>query len=151
MKHSKVVNNSKGQSLFEVILAIGIIGLVIASIAALAAISIRNTTFSRNNTQATAYAQEAVEWLRGQRDSDWTSFYTNVSSAGGVYCLDTLSWANPTACVKEPISGTILERQVSFSGITPTQVTANITVSWNDAQGFHQAETSTVFTDWRFR
>jgi len=141
-----------GQSLFEVIVAIGVIAAVIVGVVVLATNSIRNTTFTRNNSLATRYAQEAIEWLRGERDADWATFRANAGVSGNKYCLDALNWTKPQACnATEVISDTILTRSVTFSNILATQVNANVTVSWNDSQGAHQVATSTVYTDWRSR
>ena len=142
----------KGQSLFEVVIAVGVIGIIIAGVVSLAASSIRNSTFTRNNSLATRYAQEAIEWMRGERDADWVIFRSYAEVAGNMYCLDTLSWADARSCNSgEYISGTILTRKVIFSSITPTAVSADVSVLWTDSQGTHQVATSTIFTDWRSR
>ncbi|OGM04480.1 hypothetical protein A2129_01745 [Candidatus Woesebacteria bacterium GWC1_42_13] len=142
----------KGQSLFEVVIAVGVMGIVISAVVALAATSIRNSTFSRNNSLATRYAQEAIEWMRGERDASWVTFYNYSIVAGNMYCLDTLSWAKARPCnAGEYLSATILTRRVIFSVISPTDVEAEVTVLWTDSQGTHQVATSTVYTDWRSR
>ena len=138
----------KGQSLFEVVIAIGVIGIIIAGAVSLATTSIRNSTFARNKSLATRYSQEAIEWLRGQRDNNWVSFHTYTLSP--TYCLDSLNWTKARVCNSgEVISGTILTRQVTFSNISNTSATAMVTVVWSDSQGNHQVSTSTVYTDWR--
>jgi len=141
-----------GQSLFEVVVAVGVFALIIAAIVGLATSSIRNTTFTRNNALATRYSQEAVEWLRTQRDTDWTSFHTRAVAVPPTYCMANLSWADFGDCgLSDEIAETILFRQVDFSDVTDTSVTATITTSWTDSQGTHQVEVSTEFTDWRAR
>ena len=151
MKNSK--HGEMGQSLFEVVVAIGVIAIVIVGIVSVATSTIRNTSFTRNKALATRYTQEAIEWLRGQRDTNWVTFHTNADTPPRIYCLDTLSWTNSGVCgASETIGGdTILLRQVAFSNIVPAEITANVTVSWTDSQGTHQVTTSTVFTDWRSR
>jgi len=140
----------KGQSIFEVVIAIGVIGIIISGVVALATTSIRNSTFTRNKSLAARYAQEAVEWMRGERDAGWVTFHTYAGTA--TYCLDTLAWGNTGACSStETISGTILSREITFSGVLPTQVNAAVRVSWTDSQGVHQVTTSTVLTDWKSR
>jgi len=138
-----------GQSLFEVVIAVGIIGLIITAVVILATSSIRNTTYSRNKSLATRYSQEAVEWLRGQRDTNWLNFH-NYAITSAVYCFDALNWTKARACnAGEVISDTILQRQATFSNITGTSITTTVAVFWSDSQGLHQVSTSTVFTDWR--
>jgi type II secretory pathway pseudopilin PulG len=143
----------EGQSLFEVVVAVGVFALVIAAIVGLSTSSIRNTTFSRNNALATRYSQEAVEWLRTERDTDWVAFHDRI--AASPYCLSDLSWVNTGGCDSlnelDAVAYTIFFREVDLSEDTPTSITATVTTSWTDSQGTHQVETSTVFTDWRVR
>jgi len=140
-----------GQSLFEIVVAVGIVGLIIAAIVGLATTSIRNTTFSRDNSLATRYSQEAVEWLRSQRDTDWVAFHA-AAQTSAIYCLDFLSFAKARACnAGEVVTDTVLMREVTFPQVLPASISATVTTFWTDAQGAHQVETSTVFTDWRSR
>ena len=90
MKKSKTstcttfITFSSGQSLFEVVVALAISTLVIIAVVSLAALSIRNTDFSKNKTLASKYAQDATEWLRGQRDADFDAFASNTLQMPGV-------------------------------------------------------------------
>lgn len=146
---NKTTNSNFGQSLFEVVLAVAVIALIVISIVAASTSSIRNASFARNKALATRFAQEAVEWLRGQRDANWVIFQQNATSSS-TYCLDFLAWGNVGNCgTTEQIPGTILARQVVFSGVLPASVSAAVNVSWSDSQGSHQVTTSTIFTDWR--
>ncbi len=144
---------NKGQSLFEVVLAIAVITLIITAIASLAANSLRNAVYSRNKTLSTRYAQEAVEWLRGERDQNFTDFQTKSTTAK--WCLVDLIWSLPRSCGdEEKISGTTLKRELNFALITKsgkTVIEATVVVSWEDAQGLHETTTITYFTDWRRR
>lgn len=151
------MKKDKGQSLFEVIMALAIATLIIVALVALASSSIRNTTFSKNKTLATRYSQEATEWLRGQRDTDWATFYARA--ANPLYCLKSLSWTDAVigACGSgQEIANTPFKREVAFSRTTVTVggspkdvVEAEIKVYWTDAQGVHEVRAATDFTDWR--
>jgi Tfp pilus assembly protein PilV len=140
----------KGQSLFEVVFALGVIGIVMVGIVALATTSIRNASFSRNQSVATRYMQEGVEWLREQRDLDWDTFR---SYAGNTWCLNgspLASWGAAGGCGGGTISGTIFTREVALSqiSVTPPIIEADVTVVWQDAQGLHDARTVTRLTSW---
>lgn len=143
----------KGQSLFEVVVSLAIAALIVLAIVSLTSNSIRNAVYSRNNSQAALRAQEAIEWLRGQRDSNIDEFFDNVLIP--TYCLDNLDWTNQGACgTTEVINGTPFFRQVDFTLSTisgKTLLTAVVVVSWTDAQGVHDVTSSTTFTDWRQR
>jgi ABC-type transport system involved in cytochrome bd biosynthesis fused ATPase/permease subunit len=146
-----------GQSLFEVVLALAISMLIVVALVALTSSAIRNTTFSKNKTQATRLSQEATEWLRGERDADWTIFYNRA--ANPLYCLKSLSWSEATigACTAgQEIANTIFKRELGFArsvvmvdGQPRNVVEAEVNVYWQDGQGLHEIRSVTDFTDWR--
>jgi Tfp pilus assembly protein PilV len=137
---------SSGQSLFEVVVAIAISALIIVALVSVTSNSIQNSSFSKNKSLASTYADQASEWLRGQRDADIRSFVAKatVSSPSG-YCLSDLSF---TTAVPDPvhdclvtIPGTIFTRWVNLNVDTESGkdvITADVTVSWTDSQGVHR-------------
>lgn len=143
----------EGQSLFEIMLALAVSTLIIVAIVTLASNAIRNTTFSRNKTLATRFSQEATEWLRGERDTDFSVFETRALTP--LYCLPSLSWAASSigSCSSgQEIVNTIFRREVSFatslvSGKTLIEV--GVKVYWTDGQGTHEVRSVTNFSDWR--
>lgn len=142
----------KGQSLFEVVLALGVMTAITIGLVSLAASSIRNAGFSKSKTLAGRYVQEATEWLRSERDADFTAFKTHTLTP--VWCLASLSWIKIGACgSSDVIPNTSLSRDVTFS-ILPSENTvirANVKVYWTDGQGDHEVSSITSFTDWRQR
>lgn len=73
-----------GQTLVEVLIAVAIVTLVlVTSIAGLTLVT-RNRRYSSQEALATKYNQEALEWLRRQRDSyGWRAFFELLSAASG--------------------------------------------------------------------
>jgi Tfp pilus assembly protein PilV len=144
---------NKGQSLFEVVVALAISALIITAIVSLVSNSIRNATFSRNKTLAARYAQEATEWLRGQRDSDMTTFSANILTP--TWCFKSLSWVQSGNCASDDfIPATPLIREVTFSvGLVGGKdlVQSDVVVFWTDSQGYHEVRSATNFADWRQR
>lgn len=146
----------RGQSLFEVILAIAVLTLVLVGIVSLATISVRNSTFSRNKTLGSKYAQEASEWLREERDKDRDAF---INRAGAVdvptyYCLnaDPLAWNSGECPSGEFILNTPFVRNLILTKTMKslkTVIEAKVIVLWQDAQGDHEARSFTYFSDWR--
>lgn len=143
----------KGQSLFEVVIALGISAIVVVALVGLTSTSIRNATFSKNKTLAGRLAEEATEWLRGERDEDVVTFVTNSQTP--IWCLTNLNWANPGACGSgDEVAGTRFMRELVFSedaGTPETIIEANVRVWWSDSQGEHEVRSATNFTDWRER
>ncbi len=161
-----------GQSLFEVVVALGMMALLTLGLVSISTTSVRNSSFSSNTTTATNYAQDASQWLRNQSDSGWSTFENNVI-ANTTYCLNNNppDWTNLGACTSaENISSTVFTRQVTFACSTDKGVTfpapppgactvgnratintirADITVSWTDGQGTHNVNVSNLLTNWK--
>jgi len=142
---------SKGQSMFEVVLALFIITMIIVAVVILSTNSISNSLFSRSQNQGSRYSQEAVEWLRSQREQNSSDFV--VFAATPTYCLDSLSFTNIGSCGStEYITSTIFVRQLNFSqsiSFGKRIVTATVVTYWQDAKGYHEARSVTEFSDIR--
>lgn len=151
------MKSESGQSLFEIILALAITTLITVALVALTATSIRNTTFSKNKTLASRYSQEAMEWLRGERDTDF-SVFKEIRAANPLYCLPSLSWSGASgatigACTSgREIANTLFRREISFSTTSIAcgdLIEAGVKVYWTDSQGIHEVRSVTCFSDWR--
>ena len=140
----------KGQSMFEVVLALFIITMIIVAVVILSTNSISNSLFSRNKTLANRYSQEAIEWLRSEREANIALFKTRAT---GVYCLQQpIDWLNTGSCGSTEVisANSIFTRQVNFTVITsPTIIKAEVVTSWSDSRGVHQAISTTEFSDIR--
>ncbi len=143
--HSRLPIHLKGQSLFELVFALGMVGLILVALMSLSIKAVSNSTFSRNKTLSIRYNQQALEWLRGERDRDWTIFKSQAN--GSTKCLDDLSWkTNP--CTTEKINGTIFTRETTLSSLATDRVEATVETSWSDPSGTHISRSSTIFTNW---
>lgn len=78
---------SSGQSLIELIVAIAIGAIVVASLAFATISSLRNATLAQNQSQATKLAQEGIERVRASRDRN-----LNVDNIGGTALV---RWSAP--------------------------------------------------------
>jgi Tfp pilus assembly protein PilV len=144
----------KGQSLFEVVFALAVAALVLTGIVSIAATSVRNSSFARNNALATRYVQETSEWLREQRDNNiWADFSGNADET---YCFQSLGGTFPAAggcSTTDYINDTIFVRQVILTLENTANpgdtVEAEITVRWTDAQGLHTAGSTAQYTRWK--
>lgn len=145
----------KGQSLFEVVVAVGISALIVTGIVVLSANSIQNSSFSRDKTLASLYVQQAMEWIRKERDQNSDVFRTKATydqSNNITYCLNDLSWPNtPGNCASESFvdGDTKFVRKVTFPACNPCPpniIEVNVTVSWMDSKGNHDVSSSTNFS-----
>lgn len=143
----------KGQSLFELVIAIGVTGLVLVAIMSLSVKSLANATYSKNKTLATRHTQEAMEWLRAQRDTGWEIFLATARTSSS-FCLSNLNFDSAGSCSEsQVIPGTIFVRQVDFvcspGGVTPEKVEASVITSWTSSlDRTHESRATTVFTNW---
>lgn len=152
------MKNQKGQTMFELIMALMVAMVIVTAIVSVVTVSLRNSLFAKQQSEATRFAQEGLEWVRSQRDSSWTTFYAKSGTVMQRYCVNTLAW--PASVVQcdgtQFIAGTSYYRDLelqSFNKDTSNPdfetVQANVIVSWNDARGKHQSRLTTQFTDWR--
>ena len=136
-----------GQSLFEVMFAIGIASLVLIAIVSLSTRSVKNSDFSRNNSLASKYAQEGAEWVRQERDTstDWSTFVTGRT--GSDIQIGNLSWSGGG----NPITNTIFNRfvRMDLDLVDPNIANVTVKVTWEDGSGQHEVSNSTKLTNWR--
>lgn len=148
-----------GQSLFELVVAIGVVSLILLTLVSLATLSVRNASFSRNEAEAARLGQEVVEWLRRERDTNWDNLVTQ-SGRALVQCVVDTSWADtrPAPCTSADIVDDIFQREVDFTCLTDCRlnndsfvdrIEAVISIRWVDGQGAHEVKNSTYFSDLR--
>jgi len=131
------VPKEKGQSLIEVVAALAIALLVLLALVRVTIVSMRNANFAKNQALATQYAQEAMEWIRSQRDADWGNLSANT------YCLNTLSWSTGTCGYT--LDG-IFKREAVLTPDGTDKFLVTVTVSW--ASGEHKSELTSYLTEW---
>lgn len=142
-----VQSRSLGQTVFELVIALGVAALVVTGIVQIVTISLRNASFAKNQALATRYNQEALEWLRAERDKDWIAF---SSRAGSTWCLTSLSWSLAAKCGQaNKIPSTIFIREATVTQSAVDSVDALVRVVWTDASGEHSSRVDTTLTDWR--
>lgn len=145
----------RGQSMFELLTAVSITALILMALISLSTVSVRNTTTSTDASVANRFAQEAVEFVRNERDtSGWDTFASTYTSIGGTqYCVDNSppDWSSPGSCASTNyISGTIYRRDLVLTKRSVEEaVDYTVTVSWDTAQGEKYATISSTLTDWR--
>ena len=145
--------NILGQSLIEVVMALGLITLIMVTVVAAASISITNSSFSKNQTLSTRFSEATLEWLRGERNEDWDYFLSQVVPEGLplTRCFTALSWDDPklrSCSDTEYIPDTFLKREVDFYLFDPSTVQITVRIYWQDAGGYHEVNSSTYLTNW---
>jgi len=137
-----------GQSLIEAIVAMAVALLIISGLVSAVIIAVKNSQFARNQSLATQYASEGLEWIRSQRDNSWTIFYSKAETTT-TYCLNTLSWLSSSQCGSSDYAlGGHFKRQARLSTVDLTKIWVIMTVSWSDPSGIHQQELNSYLTKW---
>lgn len=137
----------KGQSIYEAVVALGLISLVLFAIVAIAGISVKGGSFSKNTTLATRSSEEVFEWLKKQKDENWEDFYSKTQDT--VWCFTDLSWSLDEKCGSNDfVLETELKREVYFTQVTEG-VKVQIKVYWTDAGGYHEVNMESVLTNWK--
>lgn len=140
-----------GQSLLEVLVALTIAILVVLALVRAVTVAVRNASFARNQALATKYSEEAMEWLRSQRDKSWDNLDSKDDPAGNRYCLNSLSWpASVGSCSSTNfIPGTPFQREVVLTEVTAGEkIKAEVKVSWQETRKTYQSRLYSYFTKW---
>lgn len=147
MKKSLVLRNIKGFSLIEVLVFTAILGLFFVAAISVATFNLRNMKIQEHKIIATRYAEEGVEWLKQEKEDDWSTF---IDHAAGNYCLNILGWTpTPNPCGEHYDLGApaLFKRELTIvkSGSPTDQVEGTITVSWKDMGTDLSVKIPTVF------
>lgn len=136
-----------GQTLIELIMALGMGVLIVIAIVGGVVTAGRNSQFAKNQSLATRYAQEGVELIRSQRDKlGWSTFKT--SFGGQPQCI---SAAGVFTVLSDGCSqiASIFTRSAAFDvDATGLKLTVTVTVTWEDSSGTHNSKQTTVLTSW---
>lgn len=146
--HNTQNTASRGQSLFEVVFAVGVMAIILVGVVSLATKSISNSSMSESNAVATKYVQEGVEWIRGQRDAQWI----NLTGHIGTYCLPSnplSSWGGTTIPCPGIVGDRSFLRRAILTTVNSTTIDAAVEVSWTDSSGTHTVRSVTRFTNWK--
>lgn len=154
-----------GQTLIEVIVGLAVLSLVLVAVVSGVAVSIKGSRTSKNQTLATRYAQEGLEWIRERRDEiGWGPFLAALRADnvfGVTYCLPDLSvYDVPLApgdglpdasCVNNPISGTPFTREMTITyepSASPRWIQAEVVVSWAEGNQTYESRQTGRLTEW---
>lgn len=149
------VKSEKGQTIFELVVVIGILALIITGVIAMVSVSIRNSGFSKQQSEAARFNQEATEYLRQQRDIAWSNIFSKATGNGATYCMQSLNLSSPGECPPtQTIPNTGFVRKAKLTSQDANTVLVEVEVSWKDSRSTliaHKSLASTVLTNWRKR
>ncbi len=145
-------NFASGQTLLELVIALGVVAVVITALVSAVTASLRYSQVTRYRSRAVKFAQEGVELTRKIRDEQsWSTFFA-YTGGDGRWCLDANGvWTDDDGNGTCPIaSGDEFWRSVHFSwdGTDETMI-VTVRVSWGDRGVPSTIELTTYFTQWK--
>jgi len=140
----------KGQSLIEVVVAVGITTLLLVALLSAVSISIKNSRVAKNRTIAVELAQQGVELMRTYRDYNWTVFLAQAT--GTSYDLPT-NWtvtSDFNVCPTDFAIFDIFKRCVTLTkiGIDDDRIELEVVVSWQEGSKLDQIAQSSQLSKW---
>lgn len=156
---------SKGQSLLELIIVMAVAVIVIGALTVVTISSLRNANLSKNQLQATKYAQEGIEKIRSIRDRDGivtTNFGTLTDKFSQLWGIQLYQVCTPQPCnfLLGSISNTLTQNNTAFESLAggferrikitdenssyQNQKTVTVLVSWIDFSGSHESHLTTI-------
>lgn len=153
-------HSQKGITLLETLIFITILSTIIIAIVYSTTLSLKRAQFNQRKIFATRYAQEVDEWMRGEKESNWTAFlalsdttYCMNSSISSCSLTDTC-WDESTACGSS--SYTLAEtsnlnngykRNVTLTTVG-SRVDVHVVVEWKDGPNTFEVEVDNSYSRW---
>jgi len=125
------MRDERGETLVEVLVALGIITVVASALVGVVVTSMGNTRFSKDQNQATQYAQEGMEIVRQKRDDGYVAF-RNIAT--GTYCLDGGSTILDPDCTAANVGSYLRKVTITQDGCDTDVANVTVTVSWQDSK-----------------
>ncbi len=124
----------KGQTLIEILIALGIGGVIISAITVIITSGLNNAQFGKNQNLATNFAQEGLEVVRKIRNNNYDGFRTY----SGTYCLgknQTTLGSAVSSCSSLNVDAFIRSVHIQQnSGCSVNGARVTVTVSWTDGK-----------------
>ncbi len=166
--------DNRGQSLLEIVVALGVIAVIVVGLTLTTVIGLRNSHFSKTQAQATKLAREALEKVKIIKERDlavcgpssnkqWSELWAKnlitecppsgeckfiFKDLGAMSCSGPSSvfWLEQSAS-PESLTGTDFKRQVIVADESvygATQKRVTALITWNDITGAHESRIVTI-------
>lgn len=139
-----MLKKTSGVTIIEILIMTVFITVLFLAVATVTSVSLKTAKVNEHKILATHFAEELREWIRGEKERDWTDF---VSTKMGTWCFTnkTLSWESTSECGYD-LDG-LYKREADLSAnLDQTQVTVQITVSWNEDNNAYAVPIKTVLS-----
>ncbi len=147
MKHFKTVHkkNFKSFSLIEVLVFITILSIFFIAGLSISLYSLNTLKLAEHKTLASYYGQEAIEWLKKEKELNWDDFIIKASTNGKIYCLNELTWSEGN-CNSFSLNN-FYKREVLLIQ-NNNSVNVNLNIYWLEKNNVNNINIKTVLNLW---
>lgn len=149
----------KGFSLIEVIIFVAILALFFVTAMAVVTYSLQTMKSNEYKIKASIYAEELMEWIKAQKEIDWTKFTNKAQPDPSLsyYCFnDDIKSRNDFPAVGDCSGATeysldsVFRRSAQLTSFdTPVdKVEIHIKVQWNEPGGINSVPLDSYVTIW---
>lgn len=143
---------NKSFTLIEVLIFVSILSLVFVTAATTTVYFLHSLKANEYKLIATRYSEELIEWLKAQKDIDWTLF---TQKSDKTYCFNTtpiVAWPSEGSCTLYNLDS-LYYRQVTLQSIIDgngvlSQVSIAQKVQWLDSGNTYNIPINTRFSLW---
>lgn len=159
------MSKNSGQSLIEVLIVLTVAVIIVVTILSAVLMSLKNARFAQNQSQATRYAQEAMETIKSLKERDeniwfkseewkFSDFLEHPIGSNGDGCTSFCYFQigeDPDLLLEQvfapesalPVPG--FQRGISFAnGDNPGEKKLKVWVRWEDSSGVHESNLETI-------
>lgn len=129
----------KGFSLIEVLVFISILSLFFLAAMTVGTYSLRDMKNNEYKIIASHLGEEAVEWLKNEKETDWENLLSKDNGSGTTYCLVNLDFNNLGECQDYNLgTPAIFKRELFLQNNQSQILNVTVTVSWQKVGGGEQ-------------
>lgn len=140
--------NTFSFTLIEVLVFVTILTLFFVAAASITTANLRNLKTQEHKILATHYAEELLEWLRGEKEADWNNFINKSSTDGTTYCFNNLDFNSYGYCSSYGLNN-FYQREGTLIKLSDERISIRITVSWIESGGTeYSVPINTIFSVW---
>lgn len=137
MKYLINLSGKEGQSLVEIVVAIGVMGLVLTSMVMAVTIGIKTTRVAKERVEARHLIENRLEEARRERDTDPDGFF---------------GLGNRTDPTEQVGANPVYSLTTSYTEIVPgEQIEVEVEVTWVDGANDYVVTGSTYLSKWEIR
>lgn len=135
-------------TLIEILVFVTILTLFFLTAIVVTTYFLQTIKFQQYKIVATHYAEEAMEWLKSEKEKDWEDFSSHdISGNGTTYCLNDLNFNVLSSCENYSLGNSLFKRELLIKNIgSPVnQIEGIVTVYWKEKNYENKVVLKSIF------